>query len=284
MAIVAGDDNPCVYEVGDWTLDKLYILAQYIAVSTNAMVGSPHFSGYHYIDLFAGAGVCALRERGGKRYPGSALLAACADKAFATMSVVEQDSEKLQALKARLLRCVDSGSENLCGLSAYAGDCNNLAGKIAESVPARSLNLAFVDPFALGVDFTTIQTLASAGQVDFLILIADDMDIVRNIDKVYYPASDGQLDSFFGRQSSWRQSWDELKVRTADNMRDWVADTYATQLRSLGYAHVERTGIPRQGRQLYSLLYASRSKVGLKFWRIAKKYDLGGSRPLFADY
>ena len=79
---VAIDDHLKVRDVGSWTIDKLFFWNRYIEIATTAMVGHPQWSaGLIYVDLFAGPGVCRLRDTG-ERLPGSPLIAANAPKAF----------------------------------------------------------------------------------------------------------------------------------------------------------------------------------------------------------
>ena len=57
------DDGLFIPEVGEWSKDKHYFLARYIDAFTTAMKNKK-WSGLHYIDLFAGAGVERLKDSG----------------------------------------------------------------------------------------------------------------------------------------------------------------------------------------------------------------------------
>lgn len=50
------DDGLCIPEVGEWSSDKHYFLQRYIDAFTSSMKNKG-WSGLHYIDLFAGAGI-----------------------------------------------------------------------------------------------------------------------------------------------------------------------------------------------------------------------------------
>jgi hypothetical protein len=74
------DDGLPAREVGSWTEDKLYFWNRYIDITTKAMIGNPQWpAGLAYVDLFAGPGICRLKETG-RRIPGSTLIAANSPK------------------------------------------------------------------------------------------------------------------------------------------------------------------------------------------------------------
>jgi len=55
------DDGLYIPEVGDWSADKHHFLWRYLNAFTTAMKDK-RWSGLHYIDLFAGAGIERLKE------------------------------------------------------------------------------------------------------------------------------------------------------------------------------------------------------------------------------
>ena len=73
--LVEKDDGlPTWEEAGHWTLEKLNFWHRYLEITTKAMVDNPVWrGGVVYVDLFAGAGICTLKDSG-KRIPGSVLL------------------------------------------------------------------------------------------------------------------------------------------------------------------------------------------------------------------
>ena len=101
--LVEEDDGlPTWDEVGHWTEDKLYFWHRYIEITTSAMVGNPTFpDGLVYVDLFAGAGICTLKESK-RRIPGSVLIAANAAKPFTRIIACEKTPELADACRARL--------------------------------------------------------------------------------------------------------------------------------------------------------------------------------------
>src|SRR5258708_7743313 len=89
--LVEFDDGLPTRDAGSWTVDKLWFWHRYIEITTSAMVGNPKWTaGLVYVDLFAGPGICTLRETR-ERIPGSALIAAHASKPFEKILVCERD-------------------------------------------------------------------------------------------------------------------------------------------------------------------------------------------------
>ncbi len=126
-----------------------------------------------------------------------------------------------------------------------------------------------------------MRALAAAGQVDLLVLFADSMDIVRNVDR-YERQTDSVLDRLLGGKSTWRRDWRHLHNRTPENIRKFFADEYRTQLKmELGYnVFGERVMYSRNG-PLYRLIFASKNPRGLDFWNKATKLDRDGQPEMF---
>lgn len=271
-ALVEKDDGLAVREVGVWTERKLYFWNRYIDIATRAMTGK---WGLVYVDLIAGPGVCRLKPSG-RRIPGSALIAARAHRPFDLLLACEKSPELAAALRTRL------GAVGRTPHKVFEGDCNELATQVASQIPDGSLTLAFVDPEALHVRFETIAALAARGKVDLLILLADSMDIVRNVDR-YEQQRDSNLDRFLGPGSNWRQLWPKVVTRNAKNICDFFARQYECQLRErLGYVAFRGHVMESSKAPLYRLIFASKHNLAAKFWDEITKIDLDGQRGLFA--
>lgn len=274
-SLVSISDGLPVRDAGPWTEDKLYFWNRYIDITTSSMVDNPKWpAGLAYVDLFAGPGICQNRETG-KRFPGSALIAANALKPFSTLLACELDQTNADALERRLEKSPVRGRYKV-----LQGDCNEQADRIIAEIPARALTLAFIDPEALHVWFDTVRKLSSCGRVDLLILLADRMDIVRNVD-VYFKQNNSNLDRMMGPNSTWRQRWATLGNPTAQNICQLFADEYKSQLANqLGYKVFGEYPIPRDN-PLYRLIYASKHRLGLKFWNEITQRDRHGQREMF---
>ena len=279
--VAAPDGLPTWEEAGHWTEDKLYFWKRYIDITTMAMSGQQGRQsfpgGLVYVDLFAGSGVCTQRGATKKRFPGSALIAAYADPPFRKIIACEENPEYADACKTRLLR--SPAAERSVVLN---GDCNALIGDVVAMIRERALTLAFVDPKGLDIQFTTIQTLCTRARADIVILLPDAYDILRNELQLYRENPESKLDQFLGPDSDWRSKLDDLENPTGANKRQRFADIYKSQLeRLLGYTAFGEKVIRRAGRPLYRLVYASRHKLGLKFWNQALKEDAQGQPNLF---
>lgn len=272
------DGLPTWKEAGKWTEDKLYFWKKYIDITTGAMVGHRSFpNGVVYVDLFGGAGICSLNNKSKRRFPGSAIIAAHAKKPFCKIIVCEQNPLFAEACNIRLH---NSGTQS--AIEVVTGDCNTLIYQIIDKIPAETLTLAFVDPKGLDVDFDTIKTLANNRRTDFVVLFADAYDINRNHEHVYRPDPNSKLDQVLGPNNDWRPKLDALSKPNHVTRRQLFADIYKNQLkRHLGYKYFDEKVMTCNRLPLYRLVYASKDKLGLKFWKDAVKEDSSGQRSLF---
>ena len=274
---VSEPDDLLTYDFGPWTLDKLYFLGHYLGITTHAMVGHKSFSSVNYIDLFCGPGVAALKhESSSRRYPGSPLLAAGCPKSFNNLLLVDANEDAVKSTLSRIRKLSIQSN-----VKTWVGNSNDLIDEIVDHIPDRSLNIAFIDPYSLDLNFDTVRKLASNRPMDLLILFADAMDIVRNVDRYYYPDHDSKLDKFLGQNSNWRSQWDKLDNRSAVNVRSIFADIYLKQLQEIGYGHHKVRTFSGPKGPLYKLIYASKSDLGLKFWDIAESEGRDYQRSLF---
>ena len=130
--------------------------------------------------------------------------------------------------------------------------------------------------------FETVERLAKGRSVDFLILVADGYDIVRNVE-VYAKQDRSNLDEFLGDGSNWRDAFANLPNYDSNHICRMFLDEYQTQLKSrLGYSHfgAENLKLPK-GTGLYRILFASRHELGMKFWRESTKTDKDGQSVMF---
>jgi len=241
------------------------------------MVGNRNWpQGLAYVDLFAGPGICTLKESK-RRIPGSTLIAANTTKPFGRIIAVEENSVRADACRARLER-------TLVGKRCHVltGDCNGLIDEVVSLIPKGSLTLAFIDPTGLHAKFSTVKKLADNARADLVILFADAYDINRNAETYYRGNPDSKLDQVLGPDSGWEGKLDAMGHATSVAKRKLFAKIYREQLRRhLGYEYFsDRVMSGKQG-PLYRLIYASKDKLGLKFWDEALKKDSQGQRNLF---
>jgi len=275
---VAEDDNLATWQDADyWTERKLYFWHRYIDITTRAMVGRATWPAeLAYVDLFAGAGVCTLKESG-RRIPGSVLIAANSAKPFARIVACEKSPVHAEACRKRLQR---TAVADRCHV--LVGDCNDKVQEVADLIPQNALTLVFIDPTGLDARFETIAALAEQSRADLVVLFADAYDINRNAERVYRDDPNSKLDQVLGPSADWRKKLDALRNPTGFNKRRLFADIYKSQLRRhLGYTQFGDKTVDDRGRPLYKLIYASKHKLGLKFWLEATKKEASGQRRWF---
>jgi len=268
-------DGLPVREVGIWTKEKLFFWNRYIDITTRAMVGHPSWpAGLAYVDLFAGPGICKLRESG-KYIPGSTLIAANAPKPFQTILAIELDPKLAAALDTRLKRTPAAAVAKV-----FQGNCNTQIDQLVRYIPKRALTLGFIDPEAMNVDFETVEKLSKCGRVDLLILFADRMDLVRNVDR-YEKDNPSVLDRMMGPRSRWRDLWAQLANRSAGNICQLFANEYKNQLANqLGYVAFGEKVMESGNGPIYRLIFASKSEKGLEFWDKVTQKDHDGQMGL----
>jgi three-Cys-motif partner protein len=227
----------------------------------------------HYIDLFAGAGFARIKDSD-ELVMSSAVLAANSVDPFTSIRVCEADSLRHSALVARL-RPAEQASQVI----AVRGDANACITELIAGIPSSgSLSVAFADPYGLHLDFETVEALASV-RADLIVLLADNMDALRNWATYYLDNAGSNLDRFMG-EPGWREL---LSQTPSDKQAEALRKRYEERLRTLGYAHFGHERVMNdKGHDIYSLVYASRNAKGLEFWEKARAVDEGGQRSLFS--
>ncbi len=253
--------------VGGWSRDKHHFLLRYIDAFTTAM-HTKRWSGLHYIDLFAGAGIERLEESGELDW-GSPLIAAQATFAFDQLHLCEKDAEKSDALCHRVAQFRTKSKDQILN-----GDANEKVHDIINAVAPRALALAFLDPYGLHLDYETLRSLAEI-RSDLIIFFPDRLDALRNWQAYYWDNPQSNLDAVLGAGSDWRKI-----IRDAPNSQRPQAflQLYVQQIKKLGYRHFEWEPIPSDGRRLYWLIYCSRVAIGAKIWRGVSQKKPGGQQ------
>lgn len=161
------------------------------------------------------------------------------------------------------------------------GDCNQVVDQISDKIPDGALTLCFVDPPGFDIQFDTLKRLSHNRKMDFLLLFADAIDLVRNIEK-YLREEGSKLDRFFGSGVNWRERLDKLGDLGSGKLSEAVRQVFEQQMRSqLGYAGFDYKSIRAPQGKLYDLIYASKHERGLDFWRKVNLRDRGGQGELF---
>ena len=264
------DDGLPTRDSGEYAKEKLGILNRFLHMFTVSMRRRPWMA-LNYIDLEAGPGKNKMRETG-EIVLGSPLLALKCP--FDRYFLVEKSKGAFDALCARV-----RSSENFEQIELFNADCNIIVGavidKIREADTARrgdqwqSLNLAFIDPEGLEIHWDTVAALGKQTRTDLIINFSTS-GITRNIKQMSQTQHGNALDRFFGTRD-WRKMYENLGARPDSSVvRRVFIDFYANRLAQLKYfttnPHGEHIVLNSQNRQLYSLLCASKSKLGTEFF------------------
>jgi len=259
------DDGLCTPTVGDWSRDKHYFLMRYIDAFTTAMKRK-RWSGLHYVDLFAGAGIERLK-RSGELSWGSPLIAAHAGQMFDRLHLCEKNRDKYTALNSRIVKIRPDSH-------VLHGDANQKVYDIMREVPEGTLSLAFLDPYGLHLHFETVKEL-SRRRTDLIVFFPDHLDALRNWERNYLEDPKSNLDRWMGPGCNWRTA---LNSVPRDRHAEVLRDLYVGQIRSMGYKHFEYRRICAKSHPLYILIFCSRSHVAAKLWRGISQKEPDGQR------
>jgi three-Cys-motif partner protein len=255
--------------VGDWAEEKGRLLWYYCDLFATSMKGK--WAERVYIDLFAGAGKGHVRETS-KVILGSPLLALMVKTPFDRYIFCEEDPVRFNALQRRV-----ETEHATSDVRFVAGDVNAHPEKVLAEMPPFSsshkvLGFCFADPFGLqNLKFSTIETLATRF-MDFLILIPV-MDPQRAWHH-YQDPSNHTVDDFLGT-AEWRVEWE--RKRTSQSLDAFIGWFLDERMKERGFLHggVREAVLVRSAAKnapLYRLGFFSKSPLGARFWREAKKY------------
>jgi three-Cys-motif partner protein len=251
---------------------KLKALEIYLSITTTSMHQRP-WSEMFFLDLQAGPGKNII---GNDVILGSPLIALTLPHPFTQYRFNEIDPVLVEALRTRT-----QASELANRVQIYQEDVNQVAYKVCDEIEHidrrprtegkwSTLNVAFLDPEGLELQWSTVKRLATIKKMD-LIINFSTMGINRAVGKKYTEA----MNNFFGNTD-----WQEISnISDSTKRRRQYIDLYLRQLRSLGY-HVEEDPDLEQhdmsmrnsrNAEVYSLIFASKHPLGDKFWRQAKK-------------
>lgn len=251
---VSGNDHLPVRESGVWIEKKHKPLVYYSEIFNQAMKNKP-WDHRIYFELFAGPGRCFVRETN-KEESGSPLRVL--ETNFTKFIFVEMNKEAAEALATRI-----DGHRNASRTEIWCGDCAEAIEKI--KIPPKSLTFTFIDPTRIGhAPFKLISVLATKARSDILLNIPIGTDIKRNLHN--YLAKTGPDAPF--RKYLGSDEWRKLPQNSAASFCRGFWELYKKQLGRVGYEFVgdtqqvtSPTNVP-----LYYLLFASKNKLGEKFW------------------
>lgn len=283
------DDGLLARSFGNWTQDKLFYVKHYIDTFEKAMRESK-WRQRVYIDLFAGPGKC--QDRKTKEYfLGSPLIALTTEYPFTNYFFVDNDPKNLEALKIRSHKT--KVSENK--IHFLEGNANKKVYEITQEITRvdsiytpgvwPSLNLAFLDPNGLELEWNIIAELARMKRMD-LIIHYSQQGVERMVIRSANSPQPTKLDLFFG-DKGWRDVYQKYKDAAGGYHRPLI-NYYKTNLKKLGYEEVkddeeiwtEPLMRNQKNAPLYRLLFASKSQLGIKFWKEITKTKRSGQMQL----
>ena len=282
------DDGLPMRDASDHTKNKLEALKRYIYMFLTATKRG-NWRAWNYIDLQAGPGKVQIRQPN-EIVLGSPLIALNATGSFTNYWFVDVDNENIQALEQRIAQ-----SERSDKVRIICGDCNAVVDGIVEEIIAAdndyregiwsSLNLAFLDPEGLELEWSTVEKLASVNRMDLIINVSTS-GFERNVERMIRGGDTSLLESFFGT-SNWRKEYDQVRNDDSDYKRRTMLDFYKRALGNYGYVFIFDDLVPdelvfknRRGRLLYTLIGASKSERGQDLWQKAIS-NIRGQRRLF---
>jgi three-Cys-motif partner protein len=244
----------------------------------------------HFIDLFSGPGKCFVPENK-KIFLGSPLIALTTSHPFTDYFFVDFDPKVINDLK---IRC--KASELYDHNYFYVGDCNKIVEKIVDRIleidnihlPDKwsSLNLAFIDPDGLEVNWKTVESLAEPYRMD-LIINYPQMGLTRVMPNAIKDNPPTIVDLFFGG-NEWRSIYEKYQKREDLFIHRKLLDLLKAKLHTLGYQEVLRDDevgdepLMRnlKSAPLYRLIFASKHPLGHNFWHKVTKRDVSGQKRL----
>jgi len=282
------DDGLFMGQAGPWAMRKLTILSNYLKMVTTAM-RSPmqKWRALHYIDLFSGSGKNRIRESG-KIILGSPLLAVSQVHPFDTCYFVDLNPIALDALRRRC-----ATTTNKTRIKYFPEDGNKAVLRIAAEIKGIdqqyimgkgwSFNVAFIDPYALQLEWDTIKTLAKMSIMD-LIIYYPLLALNRNMKNCYNTRRPNKIDAYFGGLE-WRVVYRDFLEGKIPRVHRALLDLYWEKLDDLGYVENKQTEQfiknAKKNATLYGLIHAGKNPLACKFWDQATKTDDLGQPRLF---
>ena len=263
-----GTDSYPVRPVGPWAIEKLDYLRGYALIFNRGMKN--RWQSRIYLDLFSGPGRNWVRLRS-REIEGSPLIAVNCPEPFTSFVFNDLEPISVQALQDRLASL---------GIQAeYLNyECNDpqLIDKVQALIAPTALSFAFIDPTKWQIRFRTLEALTRNRRMDLLITFHTGS--IKRV-ATRWPQV---LDDFFGG-SEWRIEYQRAFVSGLRQVSRVLLDLYEKKLHSIGYLDVDDHVLIRNTKSvpLYHLIFASKHRRGLDFWRASTTRDPSGQARLF---
>ena len=208
---------------GNWTVEKLSILSEYLNFYVQALKNQPFK--LIYIDAFAGNGRITISD-GEEQIEGSARLALRSVLPFDEYVFIEKNTKYAQDLEQMVNNKFADFSDRI---TIQSGDCNEKLVAFINKIDWKSTRaVLFLDPYATGLRHETLHSIASTKAIDvwYLFPVMAAQRLMPNDVKVY--------DNY----NSWKKKLDELF-----GSDDWYSRFYqeSPQLTLDGFGEIEKT-------------------------------------------
>ena len=268
---------------GAWVAERLDYVRRYIDIFETSMRSKWHQR--NYIDLFAGPGK-NVRKDTGEILLGSPILSLRTRYPFTGYFFADLDPSNVKALEQR---CSASPLSDLVHI--YNENANRIVSVVVSSIQqfsTHSLNLAFLDPEGLELEWSTVAQLGTL-RCD-LIIHYSQQGLSRFMEAAYETGEETRIDRFFGNED-WRgiyTSWRNKSRKTG--MHRELIDLYKDRLISLGYQEVKQSDEimteplirnTKRNAPLYRLIFASKHPLGDEFWQKVTKRNIYGKKQMF---
>jgi three-Cys-motif partner protein len=150
------------------------------------------------------------------------------------------------------------------------------------------LNLAFLDPEGLELEWSTVEALGKMRTMDLIIHYSQN-GLTRNLEKCYSLDEETIVDRFFG-DYQWRDVYKEaLSKKETIGIHRALIDYYKSKLSALGYVVINdqqqtvREPLIRNSERnapLYRLIFASKHSLGNKIWNEVTRKNYYGQQNL----
>lgn len=280
------DDGLPARTFGKWTAVKLDYLQRYIDLFETSMRGKP-WCARCYLDLYSGAGKFQIEGQAGYHL-GSPLLSVTTKHPFTNYFFMDKSQENIDFLSKRCEPATNIKKK------FYVGDTNVRVKEVVDEIKGidrnrlkdqwKSLNLAFLDPDGLELEWKTVESLAAVDKMD-LIIFYSQSGLTRNFENCINSDTDTVIDNFFGERE-WRKIYKTSSLGESLGLHRKLIDYYKHRLTTIGYLDVrdiEDGGEPLMKNSkeapLYRLIFASKHTRGHDFWnKIIKKDKFGQSK------
>jgi three-Cys-motif partner protein len=199
---------------GPWTRLKLDTLEGYLRFYTTALKNK----GFrlHYIDAFAGSGICEIRKGDEvERLVGSAQRAINVSPPFDRFDFIESDRRRVKALREIKAKYPDRN------IHIHEADANDKLKEICTGRDWRSTRaVLFIDPYGMSMNYDTLKAVADTQAIDVWYLFPLSA-LVRQAAKdrrAVTPDKESALTRLLG-DDSWHDIW-YSKNPTVDMFND----------------------------------------------------------------